>query len=100
MRHKALSKNALSFFLRETITSAGAVGADEGPAPRAHSIRGVSTSVAFNRNWSVKEVLRAATWRSNSTFVSFYLKDVAYMLDGVSSLGPFVSAGQVINNNP
>ena len=26
----------------------------------------------------MKEALKAATWRSNSVFVSFYLSDVAY----------------------
>ena len=41
----AMSKNAVSFFLREVI----------------HDIRGVSTSVAFHCNWSVSAVLDAAT---------------------------------------
>ena len=53
-RNRALSKNALSFFLRETISGAGALGAEEGPSPRAHSIRGVSSSLAFVKIWSVK----------------------------------------------
>ena len=38
----------------------------------------VSTSITFNRNWSVCPVLNAATCRSNSVFASFYLKDVTY----------------------
>ena len=29
----------------------------------------------------MKEALKAATWRSNSVFVSFYLSDVAYVWD-------------------
>ena len=96
-RQRALSKNALSFFLRETISGAGALGDVEGPTPRAHSIRGVGSSMAFFRNWSVCDVLRAATWRSNTVFASFYLRDVTFVLDDCRSLGPFVSAGQVIN---
>ena len=44
---RAISKNAISFFLREVISGAGAVMGDEGPPLRAHSIRGVSTSTVF-----------------------------------------------------
>ena len=98
-RHKAITKNAISFFLRECISGAGALRADEGRGPRAHSIRGVSTSVTFYRNWSLKQVLNAATWRSNSTFAAFYLRDVSYTWENCRSLGPFVSAGQVVNTS-
>ena len=97
LRTRAMSKNAISFFIREVITGAGAVGVDEGPAPRAHSIRGVGTSCAFLRNWRVADVLSAATWKSNYVFASFYLQDVTYVLDDRRSLGPFVSAGGIID---
>ena len=97
LRKRAISKNAISFYLRKLIVDTGALGADEGPTPRAHSIRGVSASLAFHRNWAVKEVLKAATWRSNTVFASYYLKDVAYVWDGFSSLGAFVAAGQILN---
>ena len=96
---RAISKNALSFFLRELISGAGAVGEDGGRPPRAHSIRGVSTSVAFMRNWSVAKVLEAATWKTNSVFASFYLKDVQLIFDSFRSLGAFVAAGQVIDTS-
>ena len=95
-RSRALSKNAISYFLREVISGAGALVANEGPLPKAHSIRSVATSVAFHRNWSVAKVLEAATWRSSSVFTSFYLRDVAATLGDLSSLGPIVSAGQVV----
>ena len=58
---------------------------------------GVSTSLAFMRNWSVKEVLKAASWRSNIVFANFYLKDVMFVFDNCFSLGPLVTAGQVLN---
>ena len=98
-RKRPLSKNAISFFLRDLIVDAGALGSDEGPVPRAHSIRGVSASLAFHKNWAVKEVLKAATWKSNSVFSSFYLKDVSFVWENCKSLGPFISAGQVINSS-
>ena len=92
---RALSKNAVSFFLREVIHKAEAARPEVGPA-RAHSIRGVSTSAAFHRNWSVASVLESATWRSNSVFVSFYLHDLQHEFEGLCSLGPFVAAGSRI----
>ena len=66
-----LSRNALSFFLRQVILDTGAVVEGSLP-PRAHSIRAVVTSAAFLRNWSVSKVLEAATWQSNPVFTSLF----------------------------
>ena len=95
---KGISKNALSFFLRETISDANALVEEGGHWPRAHSIRGVGTSMSFWRNWSMSKILEAATWKSNTVFTSYYLKDVEYTLENCSSLGPFIAAGQIIND--
>ena len=57
---RPLSKNAVSFFLREVIPAAGAARPQVGSL-RAHDVRSVSTSVAFHRNWSVSSVLESAT---------------------------------------
>ena len=92
---RAMSKNAVSFFLREVIHGAEAARPEVG-AIRAHDIRGVSTSVAFHRNWSVSAVLDVATWSSSSVFTSFYLRDLQYEFQGLRSLGPFVAAGSRI----
>ena len=64
-----------------------------GQVPQAHSIRGIATSSAFFCNWSLRSVLEAASWRSNTDFTSFYLRDFSFTSDGVHSLGPFVAAG-------
>ena len=89
----AMSKNGISFLLREVIVNSGASSRDVA-APRANSIRGMATSSAFFKNWSLSSVLEAASWRSNTVFTSFYLKDVQYIFEGVRSLGPFVAAGE------
>ena len=95
-RHsRAMSKNAVSFFLREVISAAGAARPHVGSL-RAHEVRSVSTSVAFHRNWSVSSVLESATWASSSVFSSFYLRDTQHEYDGFLSLGPFVAAGSRI----
>ena len=92
---RAMSKNAVSFFLREVIHGAAASRPEVGLV-RAHDICGVSTSVAFHRNWSVSAVLDAATWSSSSVFTSFYLHDLQHEFQGLRSLGPFVAAGSRI----
>ena len=59
---RAMSKNGISYMLRELIFQSGA-SSQSGQAPRAHSIRGIATS-GFFRNWSLRSVLEAASWRS------------------------------------
>ena len=92
---RAMSKNAVSSFLREVIHAAGASRPEVGSV-RAHEIRSVSTSIAFHWNWSVSAVLESATWSSSSVFSSFYLSDIQHEYDGIRSLGPFVAAGSRI----
>ena len=89
---RAMSSNAFSYLLREVIVHSGASSNDVA-APNAHSIRGIPTSSASFKNWSLASVLEAASWRSNTVFTSFYLKDVQYIFENVHSLGPFVAAG-------
>ena len=92
---RAMSKNGISYLFREVIVQSGA--SSQGvTAPRAHSIRGIATSSPFFRNWSLCSVLEAASWRSNSVFTSFYLRDLQFMFEGFHSLGPFVAAGELI----
>ena len=95
---KAISKNAISFFLREVISQAYSSGSDPGPSvrPRAHSIRGMATSTSFMRNFSIASVLEAACWKSPSVFSSFYLKDIQFTHSDGFGLGPFVAAGSVV----
>ena len=92
---RAMSKNAVSFFLREVISAAGAARPQVGSL-RACEVCSVSTSVAFHRNWSVTSVLESATWASSSVFSSFYLRDIQHEYDGLLSLGHFVAAGSGI----
>ena len=56
---RSISKNAISYFLREVIAEAGA--SSVAGVVRAHSIRCVATSTAFHRNWSITaSVMRLA----------------------------------------
>ena len=79
---RAMSKNGISLFLLEVIVHSGA-SSEAVAAPRAHSIRGIATSSAFFKNWSLSSVLEAASSRSNTVFTSFYFKDLQYVFEGV-----------------
>ena len=57
---RAMSRNGISYFLREVIVHSGA-SSESVATPRAHSIRGIATSSAFFRNWSLSSVLEAAS---------------------------------------
>ena len=72
---RATSKSGISFLLREVIVQSGA-SSEAVAAPRAHSIRGIATSSAFFKNWSLSSALEAASWKSNTVFTSFYFRDV------------------------
>ena len=49
---RAMSKNAMSFYLRQLIVDSGAVSSAR--PPRAHDIRGISTSLNYYSNLSVQ----------------------------------------------
>ena len=92
---RSMSKNAISYFLYEVIVHSGS-SSESVAATRTHSIRGIATSSAFFKNWSIASVLDATSWRSNTVFTSFYFKDMHYIFENVRSLGPFVAAGERI----
>ena len=92
---RAMSKNGISYLLREVIFESGAYKED-GAALRAHSISGIATSSAFFKNGSISSVLDAASWRSNYIVTSFYFKVLQFVYEGLRSLGPFVAAGERI----
>ena len=93
----SLSKNALSFFLRDVISSAYSSSSSSAPSSsRAHSVREVAASWAFARNASLSSILAAASWPSSSVFTSFYLSDFQFSSSLGFSLGPVVAAGSVV----
>ena len=102
-KSRALSKNALSFFIRELIMAAHRdLGENLLPIMkvRAHSVRAVATPLNFWRNRSLPQVIKAATWKTASVFSKHYLKDVSRFSrdDNVYSLGPVVAAGGLFTN--
>ncbi len=63
---------------------------------RAHEVRAISTSLAFSRRVPISDIMRAAYWRTHTTFSNFYLRSMVTHTDGILSLGPVVAAQRVI----
>ena len=63
---------------------------------KAHSVRALATSLAFFRQASLEQIIRAGTWTSANTFISFYLTDLSSLCGDLSRVGPLVSAGVVL----
>ena len=63
---------------------------------KIHKLRGISTTLAFEKNLSLQKVMEAAQWRCHSVFASHYLKDISFDYDDCRTLGPLLVAGSVI----
>lgn len=88
------SKDTLSRWLVEMITPF----ADKDDQVRAHSIRAQSTSKAWFRGVPLQDILKAAAWKTPSSFVSCYLTDVvsadaAFARAVLQGPGPSSSSG-------
>jgi hypothetical protein len=62
---------------------------------KAHEVRAVAASWAYLNHSSLEDVMKAAFWRSHTTFSSFYLRSLAHQSAGIFSLGPIVAAQHV-----
>ena len=70
-----ISLATLSRWLMEVIKQA--YQSDSLPiTPRVHEIRAWSASLAFKHSVPLNAILEAAFWRSESTFINYYLRDV------------------------
>lgn len=54
---------------------------------RAHEVRAIAASLAFERNVSTSEIISAVGWRSASTFANFYLRDMSREREDLQLVG-------------
>ena len=97
---RAMSKAAMSFFLRETIKTAHVSLPDSLCPPmkvRAHDIRGIATSMLLWKNKQISSILSAACWKTRSVFADHYLRDIQRKEGDIFALGPVVAAGEVLD---
>ncbi|MEL7079715.1 MAG: hypothetical protein AAGM46_28140, partial [Cyanobacteria bacterium J06582_2] len=96
---RPMSKNGVSFFLREVISKAHeSFPVDSMPLFRvkAYDVRSVATSFAFLRNVPLQGIIDSVAWKTQSVFACNYLKDISFGYGDGHSLGPIVSAGFVV----
>jgi integrase len=84
--HKPISKERMSNWIVETIRYAYGSAKEADFRLHAHSTRSLSTSWALFQGASMESIVQAAFWVNESTFSSFYLRDV------LSSEGEFARA--------
>ena len=93
-----IQKGSVSRWLRALILLAYQQSAATLPSCpiRAHETRAISSSLAVASGAPMRSVLRSGYWKSETTFVNFYLRDVAVRRQDHSfSFGPAVFAGHV-----
>ena len=94
---RTMSKNAMSFFLRQLITESGAVSSSV--PPRAHDIRGIATSLNYYSNLSISAIKEAVSWKSNRIFAMRYLKDMSATRSRLKGMGPLIAAGSAVHQH-
>ena len=62
---------------------------------KAHDVRALAASTAFQAEVSLDQLLSACHWKSHNTFIQFYLEDVAWADAELYHLGPVVAAQQI-----
>ncbi len=61
-----------------------------------HDVRKYAVSWAYRNQVSVGNLLRVCKWKSPNAFIKYYLKDCLAIREGMYTLGPIVSAGQIV----
>ena len=59
---------------------------------KAHQVRSMAASLAFHRQASMEQILRADTWCCHNTFTDLYLEDLSLYSADLIQLGPVVAA--------
>ncbi len=88
--YRPAAKATIAGWLVEAISKAGAVRGETNPT--AHSTRAISSSWAFSHGLSLKEIVNTVSWRTHSTFVSTYLRDLGPCSDQAHYAGTVLRA--------
>ena len=89
-------RSHISQWIVETVKEAYTQADREYDHVTAHEVRALSASWAYNCQVALPDILSAAFWRSSGVFQNSYLRDMACIADGMSTLGPVVVAQQVV----
>ena len=81
--HQDIKVSTLSRWLVHLVKDAYAHAQQTLPTDpvKAHELRAISSSLALQRSVPVSRILAAASWKSSTTFISHYLRDVRFSRD-------------------
>lgn len=97
--HKPVVKATLSSWVKNIIRSAHATASHSDArivGARVHELRAIASSLAVQATFKMEDVLNAASWKSSTTFTSFYLRDVSGLQGQLQVIGPCVAAASLI----
>ena len=92
-----IMRSHISRWIVETVKEAYTQADREYDRVTAHEVRALSASWAYNCQVALPDILSAAFRRSSGVFQNTYLRDMACIADGMSTLGPVVVAQQVVD---
>ena len=73
-------------------------GGCDGLSAKAHEVRAWATSLAFAHSLPLSKIMEAAYWKSQGTFIEFYLRDVSRLReDGSRGIQSLVAAQNVLS---
>ena len=85
---REIMRSHISRWIVETVKEANTQADREYDRVTAHEVRALSSSWAYNCQVALPDILSAAFWRSSGVFQNSYLRDIACIADGMSTLGP------------
>ena len=95
---KDVSKNTVARWLRDVVRMAYSHARATLPSDKAHELRAWSASLAAAKNIALKDILEAAYWRSENTFIQFYLRDCGLTRrDGTHGISAVVAAQRALS---
>ena len=92
-----IMRSPISRWIMETVKEAYTQADRQYDRVTAHEVRALSASWAYNCLVALPDILSAAFWRSSGVFQNSYLRDMACIADGMSTLGPVVVAQHVVD---
>ena len=92
-----IMRSHISRWIMETVKEAYTRAEREYDRVTAHEVGALSASWAYNCQVALPDILSAAFWRLSGVFQNSYLRDMACIADGMSTLGPVVVVQQVMD---
>jgi hypothetical protein len=100
LQHVPASPTTISRWIVETVRFTLRSVVNRGGIPfhrvRAHEVRALANSLSYLSGTDWERLLSAGYWKSQDTFINFYLCDLQVQEQGLFRLGPVVAGQQIL----